>query len=78
MLESRGKPPPVAREEHVHEDLARPSAIRPDAGDVVLPAGWEVRALAVVETDDRAGAAPVPVGADVDVAVRASLIASWR
>ena len=50
-------------------NVAKPTAIGPDAGDVVLVVEREVVALIGVEAEIVAEACEVPVGACVDVAV---------
>ena len=53
----------------VHVDVALPALVGPEAADVVLELGREVRAHAVEEAVVRAVAGEVGVGADEDVAV---------
>ena len=61
---------------HLHEDLASPTAVGTNAGNVILQVGREVGAAAVVKGEVAASALEVPVSASVDVTICASLLRS--
>ena len=59
----------VSEQNDILVNIAKPTAVRPDAGDVVLVVEREVVALIGVKAKVVAKACKVPVGACVDVAV---------
>ena len=54
---------------YLHVKEANPALVGPDAGNIVLELGWEVRAYSVVETVVGTVTAESGVGADEDVAI---------